>query len=155
MVGEAIENSSTSVMAVLSGECQPATFYQSILLNDLVQVRQDIFPQHTCYSCQCYHRYQISYSPNIGETYYSSGQLSFSSNSTIHMFPSQMRPTTVLALLEFYGWRKAVVLTEQNTQLEVNYILVLQISITSFTCDHALVHIIFSASLSNRLIGCQ
>lgn len=111
-------------MAVLSGECQLVTFNQSIL-NDLIQVRQaqsHIFPQHTCYLCQRYHHNQISYSPNIGETY-SSGQLSFSSNSTIHMFPSQMRPTTVLALLEFYGWRKAIILTERNTQLEVDSIV--------------------------------
>lgn len=64
---------------------------------------------------------QISYSPNIGELLPTSGSptLSSSSNNTIHMFPLQMMPTTVRTLLDFYGWKKAIVLTEQHTQIEV------------------------------------
>ena len=36
------------------------------------------------------------------------------------MFPLQMSPVTVLTLLDFFGWKKAVVLTEPHTQIEVN-----------------------------------
>lgn len=35
------------------------------------------------------------------------------------MFPSQMMPINVLTLLNFHGWKKAIVLTEEHTQLEV------------------------------------
>ena len=56
----------------------------------------------------------MSYSPNIGEL------PDFLSNNTIHMFPLQMNPATVLALLDFFGWKEAIVLTEPHTQIEVN-----------------------------------
>ena len=35
------------------------------------------------------------------------------------MFPLQMSPATVQTLLDFFGWRKAIVLTEPHTQIEV------------------------------------
>jgi hypothetical protein len=64
--------------------------------------------------------YQVSYSPNIGEL--PGGSPSFLRNNTVHMFPLQMSPATVLALLDFFGWKKAIVLTEPHTQIEVKLI---------------------------------
>lgn len=58
--------------------------------------------------------FQLSYSPNIGELPQNDSQ------NVFHLFPSQMDPTAILALLNVTGWRRVAVLTERNTQIEVS-----------------------------------
>lgn len=57
---------------------------------------------------------QLSYSPNLGELSQNGSQNIF------HLFPSQMDPTVIAAVLNFHGWRRAAVLTEQNRQIAVS-----------------------------------
>ena len=45
------------------------------------------------------------------------------------MFPLQMSPATVLALLDFFGWKEAIVLTEPQTQIEVRKLIIIYLHI--------------------------
>ena len=95
---------------------QPSHFPNSVLessidLHTLVFqliVFRIIFKKTFCFFSQ------LSYSPNIGELSQNGSQ------NVFHLFPSQMDPTAISALLNLNGWRRVAILTERNTQIEVS-----------------------------------
>ena len=60
------------------------------------------------------HVLQLSYSPNLGELTQNGSQ------NVFYLFPSQMDATAIAAVLDFFGWRRVAVVTEENGQIAVS-----------------------------------